>query len=284
MTAFARTETNTSLGTLVWEIRSLNHRYLEVSFRLPEAFSKFELALREQVRSQLARGKIDINLKYQPPHNSSAHININEHIAKDVLQAHEALSKLSAHTTTINLSTILQWPGVINAPQQNLAEQEAEVLRTFGATLTQLVENRKREGKAIQEMILQRLKSMQTYIEQIKVHYPQQIQAQRERLLNRFNEAKLSLDPGRLEQEMLIFIQKIDIAEELDRLKAHIKEIDKTIQGEQANGRRLDFLMQELNREANTLAAKSISTEITLAAVELKVLIDQLREQIQNVE
>lgn len=282
MTAFARHETKASWGTAQWEIRSVNQRYLESYFRLPEQFRGLESLLRDKLRNSLQRGKIEINLRYQA-NQAAGELQLNDVFAEQLLQKAEQLLK-KAPQATLNIADILRWPGVMETPSEDLDALQAELLAGFDAALQDFLAGRGREGAAIEEMIQQRLTAIGEQVAFVRSHLPQAMQWQRDRITNRLNEIKADLDQGRLEQEMAFLASKSDVAEELDRLDAHIKETRHTLKKGGACGRRLDFMMQEFNREANTLSSKAISTEITNAAVELKVLIEQMREQIQNIE
>jgi uncharacterized protein (TIGR00255 family) len=282
MTAFARHETKASWGTAQWEIRSVNQRYLESYFRLPEQFRGLESLLRDKLRNSLQRGKIEVNLRYQA-NQAAGELQLNDVFAEQLLQkAQQLLQK--APQATLNIADILRWPGVMETPSEDLDALQAELLAGFDAALQDFLAGRGREGAAIEEMIQQRLTAIGEQVAFVRSHLPQAMQWQRDRITSRLNEIKADLDQGRLEQEMAFLASKSDVAEELDRLDAHIKETRHTLKKGGACGRRLDFMMQEFNREANTLSSKAISTEITNAAVELKVLIEQMREQIQNVE
>ena len=282
MTAFARHETQANWGSAQWEIRSVNQRYLEAYFRLPEQFRGLESLLRDKLRSSLQRGKIEVSLRYHA-NQAAGELTLNEVFAEQLLQkAQQLLQK--APQAQLNIADILRWPGVMETPTEDLDTLQGELLAGFDAALQDFLAGRGREGEAIEQMIQQRLSAIGEQVAFVRSHLPQAMQWQRDRIVNRLNEIKTDLDQSRLEQEMAFLASKSDVAEELDRLDAHIKETRHTLKKGGACGRRLDFMMQEFNREANTLSSKAISTEITNAAVELKVLIEQMREQIQNVE
>lgn len=282
MTAFARHETKANWGTAQWEIRSVNQRYLESYFRLPEQFRGLESILRDKLRKNLQRGKIEVNLRYHA-NQAAGELTMNDVFAEQLLQkAQQLLQK--APQAQLNIADILRWPGVMETPTEDLDALQGELLAGFDAALQDFLAGRGREGEAIEQMIQQRLTAIGEQVAFVRSHLPQAMQWQRDRIVNRLNEIKADLDQSRLEQEMAFLASKSDVAEELDRLDAHIKETRHTLKKGGACGRRLDFMMQEFNREANTLSSKAISTEITNAAVELKVLIEQMREQIQNIE
>ncbi len=283
MTAFARQENHGDWGNAVWELRSVNHRYLELSFRLPEILTHLEPHLREQLKSQLHRGKVEVILHYQPSAKLGK-IAVNRDLAVQIAHAHDEIAQLINVKNTIDPIHILRWPDVLQTTVTNLSQAEKALLEAFNQALNELIKQRQREGKSLQEILLQRLQTMQTEISKIKKHLPTIVATQREKLMNRFAEAKINLDPNRLEQEMILYAQKIDVAEELDRLDTHINETQRILQTSGAIGRQLDFLLQELGRETNTLGAKTTTSAITLSVVELKLLIEQMREQTQNIE
>lgn len=284
MTAFARQEIHDTWGSAAWELRSVNHRYLELTLRLPDALTNLEPLLRERIKERLQRGKLEINLRYQPAFGQFTQLTVNKELVEQLLKAHHEIAHLAHDNTTANAMHILRWPGVLQTTETDLTVLEKTLLNAFSTALDELITTRQREGKALYETLIQRLAAMQTEISKIRTNLPTILALQREKLLNRLSIAATMLESTRLEQEMVLFAQKIDIAEELDRLDAHILEVQRNLDLHGANGRRLDFLMQELNREANTLGSKSVTSETTLAAVELKLLIEQMREQVQNVE
>lgn len=283
MTAYARIEHKAQWGTASWEIRSVNQRYLETYLRLPEQFRSFEPVLRDRLRKRLSRGKVEVNLRYELADNSNNELKLNQGLAKQLLDAASWL-KQEAGQGEVSLTDILRWPGVLSSSEQDMDAIGAELLTAFDLAIDQFIEARGREGAAIKEMLLSRLEGVEEQIAIVREHMPKVMEYQRDKLTNRLAEIKGELDPARIEQEMILLAQKQDVAEEMDRLEAHVNEARRILKKGGSEGRRLDFMMQEFNRESNTLASKSISTEITAAAVELKVLIEQMREQIQNVE
>jgi uncharacterized protein (TIGR00255 family) len=268
----------------VWEIRSVNHRYLEPSFKLPESLRALETQLREKLRKQLSRGKIECGLRIQYQGTDSSKLQINQHLARELISAAESIKQLMDKPAAIDPLEILQWPGVISESEidSDLIQQQAMAL--FQTSLEQLIHSREREGSELKQFIEQRLESIETITRAIRIQLPDILAAQKQKLLNRLQELKAELNEDRLEQELVILAQKADVDEELDRLQTHVGEVRRVLAQGQACGRRLDFLMQELNREANTLSSKSIVSDTTQASVELKVLIEQMREQIQNIE
>ena len=283
MTAYARIEHKAQWGTASWEIRSVNQRYLETYLRLPEQFRSFEPVLRDRLRKRLSRGKVEVNLRYELADNSNNELQLNQALAKQLLDAATWL-KQEAGQGEVNLTDILRWPGVLASGEQDMDAIGADLMTAFDSAIDQFIEARGREGEAIKDMLLSRLDGVSEQIAVVREHMPTVMLYQREKLTNRLAEIKGELDPARIEQEMVLLAQKQDVAEEMDRLEAHVAEARRILKKGGSEGRRLDFMMQEFNRESNTLASKSISTEITSAAVELKVLIEQMREQIQNVE
>lgn len=291
MTGFSRLEAeltdkdNRNWGAFAWEIRSVNHRYLETSFRLPEHLRELEPQLRERLRKALARGKLDIALHLHiDSSDSEASLHINTPLVAQITSALEQIEDQLPNAAPINALDILKWPGV--AQKQSLEREQilVQTLHNFDAAIAQLIENRAREGAELAAHIEQRLVAITEHVKNVREVMPSIIQAQRDKLSTRVAELNIELERDRLEQEIVLLVQKADVDEELDRLDTHIVEVRRTLKQSGSIGRRLDFLMQELNREANTLSSKSIVSETTLAAVELKVLIEQMREQIQNIE
>ena len=283
MTAFARLEVKKDWGDAVWEIRSVNQRYLENFFRLPEQFRGLENTLREKLRQSLTRGKIECSLRIETKKQTNAELNLNKELANQVIQSLQWI-KTQAGEGEINLTDVLRYPGVVEAQAQDLDAISQDLLTAFDDLLTDFIAMRGREGEKLNDIIQQRLDAIAVEADKVRSQMPAVLQWQRERLLQRFEDAQINLDPQRVEQEMILLAQRVDVAEELDRLQMHVKETTNILKKGGAVGRKLDFMMQELNRESNTLASKSINADITASAVELKVLIEQMREQIQNLE
>ena len=284
MTAFARQQTEQEWGSLTWEIRSVNHRYLETSVRLPEIFRGLENAVREAVRKKLNRGKVECQLRYQQTESGSGDISINSDLVKQLVQANREIQKQLEEPATINTMEVLRWPGVIAERQLDSSALESAALELFKHALEDLLATRQREGTDLEGFLNQRINSIREIVKELRAKMPEIIAGQRQSLTEKLEELKVELDPTRLEQEIALLAQKADVDEELDRLNSHLDEVDRVLKAGGQKGRRLDFLMQELNREANTLSSKSIVVETTRGAVELKVLIEQMREQIQNIE
>ena len=283
MTAFARLEVKKDWGDAVWEIRSVNQRYLENFFRLPEQFRGLENTLREKLRQSLTRGKIECSLRIETKKQTNAELNLNKELANQVIQSLQWIKALAGEGE-INLTDVLRYPGVVEAQEQDLDAISQDLLTAFDDLLKDFIAMRGREGEKLNDIIQQRLDAITVEADKVRSQMPAVLQWQRERLLQRFEDAQVNLDPQRVEQEMILLAQRVDVAEELDRLQMHVKETTNILKKGGAVGRKLDFMMQELNRESNTLASKSINADITASAVELKVLIEQMREQIQNLE
>ncbi|MBW8191204.1 YicC family protein [Neiella marina] len=284
MTAYARHEIKASWGSAVWEIRSVNQRYLETFMRIPEQFRSLDPVLRERFRKAMQRGKIECSLRYEFQQADNSQLQLNESLAQEVISKARWISDHVGGSMHVNPVDVMQWPGVMMAKEQDLDQITKDVLVGFDETLKQFLQARKAEGEALKDLITTRLDGVAEQVALVREHLPVAAQWQRDRIMTRLEEAKVELDAGRLEQEMVMIAQKSDVAEELDRLDTHVAESNKILKKGGACGRRLDFMMQEFNREANTLGSKSITTDITQAAVELKVLIEQMREQIQNIE
>ncbi|GAB3369664.1 YicC family protein [Spongiibacter taiwanensis] len=283
MTAFAHLRSEFSWGSATWELRSVNHRYLELSFKLPEAWRQLEPVLRDSLRKQLQRGKLECSLRVQMQ-EQSRDLKLNNQLVNQILQAANSLRSDIAHAAPINVLELMRWPGVMESAEIDGDAIQKELAASFEQALTSHVENREREGKALGELVNQRLDSIEAIVTEVRGKMPDIVNLQKTKLQQRLAELQVELDPERLEQEIALLAQKADVDEELDRLDTHVAEVRRVIRKGGAVGRRLDFLMQELNREANTLSSKAVVVDSTQAAVELKVLIEQMREQIQNLE
>jgi len=283
MTAFARRELTADWGTAVWEIRSVNQRFLETYFRLPEQFRGLEPVLRERFRKRLQRGKVECTLRFTASDAEAGQLSLNEDLARQLLHAADWVQS-HGQSSGVSPVEILRWPGVMVVKEADMDQIHSQTLNEFDLCLQDFINARATEGKNMQAMIMQRLDGIQVEVDKVSKLMPEIVGWQKEKILGRFEEAKIELEPGRLEQEMIMLAQKMDVAEELDRLVSHVGETRNILNKGGAVGRRLDFMMQEFNRESNTLGSKSINTDITQSAVELKVLIEQMREQIQNIE
>ncbi len=283
MTAFARVERAGTQGTLSWELRSVNHRYLEPHLRLPEAFRDLEIAVREALRQGLSRGKVECTLRFCEV-SSGKPLQVDRERAAQLVAAAETVASLIKQPAALNPLEVLGWPGVLVADAADPQALNQEAIGLFNDALKELKAGRDREGAELAKLINDRLDAMADEVKTLRSQVPHMLGVQRQKILDRFSDMQAELDPQRLEQEMVLLAQKSDVAEELDRLTTHVTEVRRVLKTGGAAGRRLDFLMQELNREANTLGSKAFDPRSTQAAVNLKVLIEQMREQVQNIE
>jgi len=285
MTGFAGAERQYPFGRLTWELRSVNHRYLEIGFRVPEEFRMLEPEIRRILGEFISRGKVDATLKFVAAANvASSNLELNQELALRLLALHEEMQELSGKKQDPDLRSLMRWPGVVSeraADPQPLHEAALELLAKAAAGLQSA---RGREGEQMDAAIRERLRSIEERVVEVRGWLPEIRDGLRQKLLTRVADLQQPLEPGRLEQEVVFLAQKIDVDEELDRLDAHVKEARLVLDRDDPVGRRLDFLMQEFNRESNTLSSKSIDNRTTQAAVELKVAIEQMREQVQNIE
>ena len=284
MTAFARQTLETDICTLTWELKSVNHRFSEVSLRLPEEFRQLESKIRELCAAYVKRGKLDAVLRFQLTESSSGGTDIDQVQLRALAGLTEQVRALVPNAAAVNPIEILKWPGVLKTPQMDFEQLQAQALALLETALQELAETRCREGEKLKTAIVERCDALEQHVELVKNRLPTALENMRLRLLERIKELKADLDENRVEQEMALLLSKSDVAEEMDRLAAHISEGRRVLKQKEPGGRRLDFLMQELNRESNTLSSKSGDVEITRCAVELKVLIEQMREQVQNIE
>jgi uncharacterized protein (TIGR00255 family) len=285
MTGFARRERQGAWGTLACEIRSVNHRYLELSLRLPEDLRGLEGEARQLVSAALRRGKVDVGLylRGQPP--ATATLEINRAVVEQLARtAAEVATIAGGPPSSPSPLELLRWPGVIREQERDLQPAQAAAMELLQETVRELNESRAREGARIREMLLGRCQSVQQSVEQLRARLPEIAARIRERVGERVAQLGGTVDPARLEQELVLLAYKMDFDEELDRLSSHVTEMLQILDAKEPAGRRLDFLMQEFNREANTLSSKSQDTETTRTAVDIKVLVEQMREQVQNVE
>ena len=284
MTGFARQTLENELGTLTCELKSVNHRFSEVSLRLPEELRPLEAQIRDQISQTVKRGKIDANFRYQAPAAQLAGFEIDHDLIKAISAANEDVEKLIKGITPLRSADVLRWPGVLKAPEIETERLGKAAMELLVQSLEELNESRIREGGKLKQMLLDRCEAMAKEVSIVQQRIPAAIEALRDRLKEKLEEWKAELDETRMEQEIVFLCNKSDVAEEMDRLQAHVEEVKRVLGENKPIGRRLDFLMQELNREANTLSSKSPDTDMTKAAVELKVLIEQMREQVQNIE
>lgn len=284
MTAFARREAQDKHGRLVWEIRSVNHRYLEVSTRLPDDFRVLEQKIKKQIAAYVSRGKVECNLRFMSSSEIGDEIMINEAFVKKLAYVTRTIDGLLYNAAPVNSLDVLRWPGVVCGAETEIEQIRDNAMDLLKQTLTSLVEMRQGEGDKIKAMIEQRCEGVKNVVDQVRIDVPEIIAKRREKLDKHLKDLNVDADPARLEQELAIQIQKLDVDEEMDRLDAHLEEVIRLIASKEPVGRRLDFLMQELNREANTLGSKSVDVATSRASVDLKVYIEQMREQIQNIE
>ncbi len=284
MTAFARCSDEQAWGELTWELRSVNHRYLEAQIKLPENLRSIENTLRNRLIKRVKRGKLDCVLYYRPSQGQQTEICVNEDYANAVIKACLSISKQLRQPGEMDVFEVLKWPGVVENPQSDLTSVTQAALKLFDGALESLCEGRKSEGGRLQQMLETRVLAMRQIVDSERLRRPQVLQQTRDRLIKKLDELHVSCDKDRLEQELVYLAHKMDVDEELDRLDSHFTEVENTFRREEPVGRRLDFIMQEFNREANTLGAKSAAMETTRASVDLKVLIEQMREQVQNIE
>ena len=283
MTAFSRAAATDEQVEMAWELRSVNHRYLEIHLRLPEEMRVLEPLVRERLAKRLGRGKIDCGLRYKST-GAAARLQINQALADQLLQAAGSLQQKMPGAEPARVMEVLGWPGILEPVKPDLGPAQQAAVKLLEQAIDELVLTREREGERLQELISSRCRSMREQVERARIRVPQVLERLRERLRGRLAELAAELDSDRVEQEMVMLAQRLDVDEELDRLNTHLDEIDSVLQRQEPVGRRLDFLMQELNREANTLGSKSADSDTTAISVEMKVLIEQMREQVQNCE
>ncbi len=284
MTAFARVDLQESWGALTWELRSVNHRYLEPHFKLPDNLRELEPQLREKQRKFLNRGKIESALRFQANDEVQGKLEINSGLLTELNNVINQVNRVLDNPAHVVALDVMRWPGVLSGTELDMTPIRQAALKLYDQALKQLLDTRATEGARLAPLFTERLDQIDAIVDEVKERLPQILQAQSDNLRKRLEDANVELDEGRLEQEMVMLAAKSDVAEELDRLIAHTQEVRSVLSRKEPIGRRLDFLMQELNREANTLSSKSIVTETTRAAVDLKVLIEQMREQVQNIE
>ena len=285
MTGFACVEQQTAFGRLTWEMRSVNHRYLEISLRLPEEFRVLEPAIRDSMGAQISRGKIDAALRFSRQQEvEESELQLNAPLARRILDLHRELQGISGHEQAPNLTDLLRWPGLVSEQVPDAEPLQQAALGLLVQTIGELKASRAREGEKLVAMITERLDGVSRVVQQVRSWLPGIRDGLRQRLLTRVADLPMPLDPGRLEQEVALQVQRMDVDEEIDRLDAHVTEARRIVVLDEPVGRRLDFLLQEFNRESNTLSSKSVDQRSTQAAVELKVLIEQMREQVQNIE
>ena len=284
MTGYASQEYNTNNGAIIIELRSVNHRYLELQLKLDDNLRSFEASVREQIQAKLGRGKVDCRLSVVRNIAAQSAPQLNHSVLQQIAESAKTAAQYFPHTQPVNMLEILQMPGVMTTEAFDNDALEADLRTTLAAVLNDLIAAKAREGEKLKTIILERLLEIEGLVTKVKPMMPVLVKQYQEKLTAKLNEANNSNDDERVRQEMVLFAQRIDVDEELVRLSSHIAEVKRILNASAAAGKRLDFLMQEMNREANTLGSKSVAIETSQISMELKVLIEQMREQIQNIE
>jgi uncharacterized protein (TIGR00255 family) len=284
MTGYARAEAQGPWGRLAWELRSVNHRYLDLSVRMPDELRALETEARQRINARLSRGKVEVGLRYSREGAQAAPVALDESQLRQLQQAVEVVRRSGIAVGAADPVRVLAWPGVVRAESADFAPVLAAALELLDRALADFTATREREGARTADVLAERCAAIEAHVAQVRARLPQVRAQWVEKLRQRCRDLGVEVDPARLEQEVVLAAQRLDVDEELTRLGAHLAEVRKTLAREDAVGRRLDFLMQELNREANTLSSKSQDAEVTRHAVDIKVVIEQLREQVQNVE
>lgn len=284
MTGFARRERQGPWGALVCELRTVNHRYLEISLRLPDELKALDNDVRQTIGAALRRGKVDANLYLKSAAGTPRSLEVDSALLSEVLTRIEHVGRQMKEAAPVSPLDLLRWPGVVRDAEIDAAPVLAAALELLRESLGELNDTRAREGQRIRELLLARCATMRAQVQLVKTRLPEISQRLRDRIVERIAQLGVTPDQERLEQELVLYAHKMDVDEELDRLSGHLDEVASVLGSPEPAGRRLDFLMQELNREANTLSSKSQDSETTKAAVDMKVAIEQMREQVQNVE
>jgi uncharacterized protein (TIGR00255 family) len=283
MTGFARRERQFPWGALSWELKTVNHRFLEIGFRLPEDFRSAEPVFRQAVSGSARRGKVECALHFRPA-AASATLEVDATLLAALTQRAQQISTQAGPASTIQVLDLLRWPGVLRDAARDITPMIEAAHRLLDDALAELARFRDSEGARLRDALEQRCKGLVEFAARVAERLPEVRARLHSRLLERISQLVSEVDHGRLEQELAILAQRLDVDEEIERLRGHVAEVRNTFEGQEPAGRRLDFLMQELNREANTLSSKSQDIETTRAAVDMKVLIEQMREQVQNIE
>ena len=284
MTGYASQEYNSANGVLIVELRSVNHRYLELQLKLDDNLRSFEASVREQIQAKLGRGKVDCRLSVVRNSAAQSAPQLNHSVLQQIAESAKAAAQYFPHTQPVNMLEILQMPGVMTTEAFDNDALEADLRTTLAAVLNDLIAAKAREGEKLKTIILDRLHEVECLVAKVKPMMPALVKQYQEKLTTKLFEATNSNDDERMRQEIVLFMQRIDVDEELVRLNAHIAEVKRILNATAAAGKRLDFLMQEMNREANTLGSKSVAIETSQISMELKVLIEQMREQMMNIE
>ena len=284
MTGFASQSRDYDYGQLNLEIRTVNHRYLEIQFRLPDELRSLEAGLRDAIAAKIVRGKVDCRIGYTPIPSAAKGLPLNDDVLKQLMKYNDSIKSAFPGSAPLSVSNILNFPGIFEQDAPPVERISADALLLLGNALEELAHTRSREGEKLKSLLLERVAKMEMLADEVVPQVPKLVAAFQEKLLARIRDAAVSVEDDRLRQEVVLFASKIDVDEELSRLKAHLTEVRRVLEKGGSAGKRLDFLMQELNREANTLGAKSVATDVSKTSVEIKVLIEQMREQIQNIE
>lgn len=284
MTAYGRREIELASGVMTCEMRSVNHRYLELSIRVPEEMRSIEPKLRELIGKRLKRGKVDVGVRYQPVASESVGLTIDRELARQVVDAATDISTLTENMAPVDPLRVLAWPGVVATPVNDADGLRTDGLSLVSDTLDDFIAAREREGEKTHAMLAERIDGIEKIVAEVRKIRPSVNARLKDKLVARLAEIDATADPSRIEQELVFAAHKLDVDEELDRLDAHVSETRDIFQRSEPVGRRLDFLIQEFNREANTLSSKAADSDTTGFSVELKVLIEQMREQVQNIE
>lgn len=284
MTGYASQEYNTANGAIIVELRSVNHRYLELQLKLDDNLRCFEASVREQIQAKLGRGKVDCRFSIMRSNALESAPMLNHSVLQQIAESAKEAAQYFPHTQPVNMLEILQMPGVMSAQAVDNDALEADLKSTLATVLNELIAAKAREGEKLKVIILERLQTVESLVAKVKPMMPNLVKQYQEKLTAKLHEAHASNDDERIRQEIVLFAQRIDVDEELVRLSSHIAEVKRILNASAAAGKRLDFLMQEMNREANTLGSKSVAIETSQISMELKVLIEQMREQMMNIE
>lgn len=284
MTGFASRSQDYDHGQLNLELRTVNHRYLEIQLRLPDELRSMESGLREAIAAKIARGKVDCRLGFTPVPSAAKGLPLNQSVLQQLIKYNDSIKSVLPGSAPLSVSNILNFPGIFDQDVPPVERIARDALSLLTETLMELGNSRAREGEKLKAILLERSARLEVLAKEAAPLIPKLIAAFEEKLATKIREAMAGAEDDRLRQEVVLFASKIDVDEELSRLKAHLTEIRRVLEKGGSSGKRLDFLMQELNREANTLGAKSVSSEVSKISVEMKVLIEQMREQIQNIE
>ena len=284
MTGFAALTEELPLGTLSAEIRSVNHRYLDLTFRLPDELRTVEPALREQFAARMTRGKVECRIGFQKNPTAGGSLQVNEPLLEQLVALDLQIRERLPGAAPLSVNDVLRWPGMLATDLLPLEEMRGRTQALLERLLGEFAQSRAREGEKLKALLLERVEKMEALAARVKPKIPQLVQAYQERLATRLRDAAAEMDEDRLRQELVLFSAKVDVEEELGRLVTHLVEARRILSQGGAVGKRLDFLMQELNRESNTLGSKSVDVDVSQASMELKVLVEQMREQVQNIE